>query len=58
MKRPNFSSQAIAKEIERVYGKKAEVVHVNMRDEAEVGKYVMNIEEAHRKARKSKLVFR
>lgn len=58
MKRITFSSPTIAKEVERVYGGSTKVVKVKMQHEQDVKKYVMEIEEAHKKAAKSKLAFR
>ncbi len=53
-----FSSPAIAKEMRKIYGSSTRVVQIDMRHEEEVRKYVMKIEEAHKKAAKSKLTFR
>lgn len=58
MKSAVFSSPAIAREMQKIYGKKAKVVKIEMRHEDEVKNYVMKIEDAHRKAAKSKLLFR
>lgn len=55
--RITFSSPAIAKEMKRVYGSRAEEVKIEMRHEKEVKKYVMKIEEAHRRAADSELTF-
>jgi len=51
----NFSSPAIAKELQKRYGNKTKVVKISMRHEEEVKNFVMKIEEAHKKAAKSKL---
>jgi hypothetical protein len=58
MKRTTFSSPAIAKAMERVYGNSTKVVKIEMQHAEEVKKYVMEIEEAHKKAANSKLAFR
>lgn len=52
-----FSSPAIAKEMKRIYGNKTKVVKIDMCHEEEVKKYVMKIEEAHKKAAESELTF-
>ena len=57
MEHDAFSSPAIAKEMKRAYGKSARVVKIEMRHEDEVKKYVMSIEEAHKKAAESELSF-
>ena len=57
MEQSMFSSPAIAKEMKRIYGSRTEVVRIDMRHEEEVRKYVMKIEEAHKKAAESKLTF-
>jgi RNA binding exosome subunit len=51
----NFSSPAIAKELQKRYGNKTKVVKISMQHEEEVKNFVMKIEEAHKKAAKSKL---
>ena len=48
---------AIAKEMKRVYGDKCKVIKIEMLYEKEVRKYVMGIEEAHKKAKNSTLHF-
>jgi hypothetical protein len=57
MKHATFSSPAIAKEIKRLYGDQAKMVQVELHHEEAVRTYVMKIEEAHKKAAKSKLRF-
>lgn len=57
MEEAAFSSPPIAEEIKRVYGDSAKVIKINMRHEEEVRKYVMNIEEARKKAATSRLHF-
>lgn len=52
-----FSSPAIAKKMERVYGSSAKRVKIELLHEKEVKDYVMSIEEAHKKAAKSKITF-
>lgn len=58
MKRTTFSSPKIAKAMEQVYGKNTKVMKIEMQHEDEIKKYVMEIEEAHKKAACSKLAFR
>ena len=53
-----FSSPAIAKEMKQIYGSRAEVVEIEIRHKKEIKKYVMEIEEAHKKAANSTLNFR
>jgi len=53
-----MDSPAIAKEMLRVYGDKCKIIKVDMLYEKEVQKYVMGIEEAHKKAKNSTLVFK
>ncbi len=53
-----YSSPSIAKEVQRVYGDKAKVVDVPMRHEQTVRRFVTKIEQAHKDAAKSKLVFK
>jgi hypothetical protein len=57
MKEVTYSSPEIAKEIRKRYGSSAKVVHFDMRHEEEVRKYVLKIEEAHKKAASSNLRF-
>jgi len=57
MEQSIFSSPAIAKEMKRIYGTSTKVVKIDMHHEEEVRKYVMKIEEAHKKAAESKLTF-
>lgn len=57
MKRATYSSPAIAKQIERKYGSHAKSVQVTMHHKRAVNRYVMRIEEAHKKAANSKLRF-
>ena len=57
MEQSTFSSPAIAKEMKKIYGSRAREVKIDMRHEEEVRKYVMKIEEAHKKAAESKLTF-
>ena len=51
-------SSDIAKEMLRVFGDKCKVVKVEMLYQEEVNKYIMEIEEAHKKAAHSTLVFK
>lgn len=53
-----FSSPAIAREMKRIYGTRAKDVKIDQRDIEPVIKYVMKIEEGHKKAASSKLQFR
>lgn len=57
MEPATFSSPAIAKKMERVYGNRTKRVTIELLHEKEVKDYVMSIEEAHKKAAKSKLTF-
>jgi hypothetical protein len=52
-----FSSPTIAKKLVAVYGSNAKKVKIKMLHEKEVWDYVMSIEEAHKKAAKSKITF-
>jgi hypothetical protein len=57
-KMPNkFSSPEIARELQRKYGEKTEVVKVQMRHERAVRRYIVGFEDAQKRAAKSKLVF-
>lgn len=58
MKKVAFSCPEIAKEIKKRYGTNAVVVRFDMRHEEEVRKYVMKIEDAHKKAASSTLSFK
>ena len=51
------NSPAIALEMKRIYGDKCKTFKIEMLYEDEVRKYVMNIEEAHKKAAHSTLHF-
>lgn len=53
-----FTSPQIAKEIARVFGTEAKTFSVEMKHLREVGNFVRKIESAHKRAEKSKLVFR
>ena len=57
MEHTTFSSPAIARAMKKIYGSSTKVVKIDMRHEEEVRKYVMKIEEAHKKAAESKLTF-
>ena len=52
-----YSSPALAKEMERIYGSDTKVFKVQMQHEGEIKKYLMKTEEAHKRAAKSKLRF-
>ena len=52
-----YSSPEISREMERIYGSDTKVVKIGMRHRQAVKTYVMKIEEAHKKAAKSKLRF-
>lgn len=52
-----FSSPTIARELQRKYGETTRIVKIQMRHERTVRKYIMGIEEAHKKAAKSKITF-
>jgi hypothetical protein len=51
-----YSSPALAKEMERIFGQKNEV-KIQMKHEGEIKKFLAQTEEAHKKAAKSKLHF-
>jgi hypothetical protein len=53
-----YGSPAIAKEVERIYGKKAKPVEIEMKYEDEVAEYLRIIENGHEKAAESRLVFK
>lgn len=53
-----FTSPKIAKEISRVFGSDIKVFTVPMKHRRVVGDFVRKIEAAHKRAAKSKLVFR
>ena len=53
-----FTSPKIAKEITRVFGVEAKTFTVEMKHRRVVGDFVRKIESAHKRAEKSKLVFR
>ena len=52
-----YSSPQIAKEMKSIFGSRAKVEKISMRNKGEIKKYVMKIEEAHKKAAESKLKF-
>lgn len=52
-----FGSPKIAREMARMFGEQAKTISVEMKYEEEVGSFVRKIEDAHRQAGKSKLVF-
>ena len=58
MEKVTFSSPEIAKEVKKRYGASAVVVRFDMSHEEEVRKYVMKIEDAHKKAASSTLSFK
>jgi hypothetical protein len=53
-----FTSPKIAKEIARVFGSETKTFSVEMKHRRVVGDFVRKIEAAHKRAEKSKLVFR
>ncbi len=53
-----FTSPQIAQEIARVFGSDVKTFSVEMKHRKEVGSFVRKIESAHKRAEKSKLVFR
>ena len=53
-----FTSPKIAKEIARVFGHQARTSTVSLKHERVVGQFLRRIESAHKRAEKSKLVFR
>ncbi len=54
----SFSSPAIGKKLQRKYAGSAKLINIDICHERAVRKYVMGIEDAHKKATKSTLVFR
>lgn len=52
-----YSSPEIAKEMKRMYGSETKVVKIKMRNKSQIKKYVLKIEEAHKKAAESTLKF-
>jgi hypothetical protein len=53
-----FTSPRIAKEMSRVFGSEAKTFSVEIKHRRIVGDFVRKIEAAHKRAEKSKLVFR
>jgi hypothetical protein len=53
-----FTSPKIAREIARVFGSEAKTFTVEIKHRRVVGDFVRKIEAAHKRAEKSKLVFR
>lgn len=51
-----FSSPALTREMEKIYGQKAEIP-IKMCHENEIKKFLAQTEDAHKKAAKSKLHF-
>ena len=58
MSRITYTSPAIAKEVERIYGNKTEHVAIEMRHEQAIKRYIMEIEAARKKPAVSKCKFR
>ncbi len=56
--KPKFTSPKIASEIARVFGSEAKTFTVKMQHRRIVGDFVRKIEAAHKRAKKSNLVFR
>jgi hypothetical protein len=52
-----FSSPALAREMELIYGKESHVIQIQMKHEDEVKRYLAKTEKAYKKAAKSKLHF-
>ena len=52
-----FSSPDIAKELKKKYGNDTREVKITLYHGRAVNKFIQGIEEAHKKAKKSKLVF-
>ena len=57
-KRVTFTSPKIAKEISRVFGSEVESFRVKIQHRRIVGEFVRKIENAHKRAKKSKMIFR
>ncbi len=53
-----FTSPKIAREMARVFGSEAKTFTVEIKHRRVVGDFVRKIEAAHKRAEKSKLVFR
>lgn len=53
-----FSSPALVKAIERVYGNKVRTIKIPLLHGRSINAYLKKIEEGHKKAAKSKLSFR
>lgn len=58
MSRITYTSPAIAKAVERLYGNKTEHVAIEMRHEQAIKRYVMEIETARKKPAVSRSKFR
>jgi hypothetical protein len=52
-----FGSPEIAREMARMFGDQAKTISVEMKYEKEFGSFVRKIEDAHKQAGKSKLIF-
>ena len=58
MAKPTFSSPALIKEVQRIYGSKAKTLRIPLCHARMVKNYVMKIEDGYKKAAESKLNFR
>ncbi|MHB8084401.1 MAG: hypothetical protein ACYDHZ_01055 [Dehalococcoidia bacterium] len=58
MSKAKYSSPAIVRDMERIYGSKAKTVKIDQLPSEPVKKFVLKIEEGHKRAAKSKLIFR
>jgi hypothetical protein len=53
-----FASPKITKEMQRLFGDRVETVTIPMRSCRDVPRFIQKVEEAHKKASKSRLVFK
>ena len=51
-------SEQIAQEFQRLFPGETKIIKVKMLHEADVRKFIMGIEKAHKRASKSKLIFK
>lgn len=54
----SFSSPAIARKMQIVYGSKAKVLKINIMHREDVKRYVNKIEEAHKQAANCEIAFK
>lgn len=53
----SYASPKIVRELEKVFGRNVSTVKVTMRDNKDVPRFIRKVEEAHKKAGKSRLQF-